>query len=88
MGFCVSYSEAVRLQTSVIQQTPLEFECHLLFQFSFDNVDLNTQTLEGYRSFHSMRVIKCLNTSSSATGNKNVERLQKIPTTSVVGKTG
>ena len=62
MGFCSSYKEVQRFESSATATYGTDFcATHEQFvQFIGDNVDHNTYTLDGHNSFHGMGIIAAL----------------------------
>lgn len=80
MGFCSSYSEVKKFESSAVisskQETcPLD-ESHCL-QFVADNVDHNINTIDGNNTFHGMGIISCLSPGLE----KNPLRIQRLDVT-------
>ena len=56
-GFCSSYQNVQKYQLSAVVSQPLETPCLMqgqFLQFMADNIDHNTQTLDGLNAFHDM----------------------------------
>ena len=63
MGFCISYSEIQKYESSaaVSQGTDIvRFHSGQFIQYSADNVDHNIRTLDGNNTFHGMGMIACV----------------------------
>ena len=63
MGFCLSYSEIQKYESSaaVAQKSDIsEFHPHQFIQYAADNVDHNIRTLDGHNTFHGMGMIACV----------------------------
>ena len=63
MGFCSSYPEVQRFESSAVvarnqETSDLLDQTHFL-QFVADNVDHNTDTIDGNNTFHGMGIISC-----------------------------
>ena len=57
LGFCSSYQNVQKYQLSAVVSQPLETPCLMqgqFLQFMADNIDHNTQTLDGLNTFHDM----------------------------------
>lgn len=60
LGFCITYEEAVRFKQSVLQSDDNTVVPHYetsFVQWSADNVDHNTVTIDGENTFHGMGII-------------------------------
>ena len=63
MGFCISYSEIQKYESSaaVSQGTDIVgFHSGQFIQYSADNVDHNIRSLDGHNTFHGMGMIACV----------------------------
>lgn len=78
MGFSCSYSEAVRIESSAIvcgESLPPLGEGSFM-QFTFDNADVNVNTLDGENTFHEMGGIMIITPYSAVLPGKNIPRLK------------
>ena len=57
MGFCSSYSEVQKFESSTVVAKTQDTS-HFL-QFVADNVDHNIDTIDGNNTFHGMGIIAC-----------------------------
>jgi 5'-3' exonuclease len=80
MGFCSSYSEVKKFESSAVISSKQEScsldESHCL-QFVADNVDHNINTIDGNNTFHGMGIISCLSPGLK----KNPLRIQRLDVT-------
>lgn len=88
LGFCSSYTEAMLFEVSAIMCSPLVIDDYAFSQFVFDNADFNTQTLDGYNTFHAMGGIHCITPTNAIAPNQNIQRVKQIPSAQVVEKFG
>lgn len=89
LGFCSSYTEAVRLEVSAILSQPLEVNGQSFAQLVYDNADFNVQTLDGYNTFHMMGGIVCITPKSAVAPDQKIARIQNdIPSAEAVGRFG
>lgn len=88
LGFCASYAEATTFEISAIMRPPLVIDPNSFSQFIFDNADFNSQTLDGYQTFHAMGGIQCVTPKSAIAPDQFIERMTKKPSAEIVGKFG
>jgi len=88
LGFSSSYHEAVRFEVSSSLAPPIPIEQNGFMQFVFDNADFNTQTVDGYNTFHVMGGIYTVAPSSVVKSDIPITRLNAIPVSEAVGKFG
>ena len=67
LGFCPSYQKVQKYQQSAAVSQPLETPCLMQGQFMADNIDHNTQTLDGLNIFHGMGKIKAVTSGIECT---------------------
>ena len=60
LGSCSSCQKVQKYQQSAAVLQPLETPCLMQDQFMADNIDHNTQTLDGLNTFHGMGMIKAV----------------------------
>ncbi|KAJ8678207.1 hypothetical protein QAD02_013994 [Eretmocerus hayati] len=88
VGFCASYRETMLFEASLVKD-PESFKIEDAFiQFAFDNADENTQTLDGYGTFHVMGGIKIVTPHSKVTSQNQIKRLKNLPKAIELGKEG
>lgn len=77
IGLCASYAETCRFESSVVFE-PEKFDIvsDTFLQFSYDNADHNTATIDGKNTFHCMGGIMCVTPSSSIELNTSIPRLK------------
>ena len=78
MGYAISYDEVKRYKRSVLiyEDHKLDYIKNWFTQFVADNLDHNTNSLDGKDTFHGMGIIAC------SVLNKDVpdKRVKRIPT--------
>lgn len=89
LGLCASYHETQLFESSIVHD-PEQFKISedAFIQFSFDNADHNTNTIDGFKTIHVTGGIRCVTPSSSVTSETSITRLSKIPTSIEIGKFG
>lgn len=88
LGLCASYDETQLFEASILHD-PQQYDFEDTFlQFSYDNADHNTCTIDGFNTFHSMGGIMCATPHSSVTSSRKIKRLKKVPSSDVIGKFG
>lgn len=60
IGVSVSYSESLHFESSAINSFKEIIPEDSFLQFVFDNADVNTRTIDGHGTFHSMGGIMCI----------------------------
>jgi hypothetical protein len=70
LGFCVSYDELIKYKQSVVMAEQMSVPCESCSEGTFtqwvaDNVDHNTQTLDGHGTFHGMGLIAVTSSNCS-----------------------
>ena len=88
LNLCASYDETQLFEASILHDPQQYYFKNTFLQFVFDNADHNTCTIHGYNTFHSMGGIMCVTPHSSVTSTRIIKRLNKIPSSEVVGKFG
>lgn len=88
MGFCSSYSETVRFEISSAMKPEVKINRGGFCQFVYDNADFNTQTIDGYHTFHVMGGIYTVAPATAVPADESIPRLTDIPKTKVVGNFG
>lgn len=88
MGFCCTYKEAVRFEYSSAMQAPKVIDHEGFTQFIFDNADFNTQTLDGYNTFHVMGGMYAVSPATAVPADDIIPRLKERPSTATVGSFG
>ena len=84
LGFSISYKEVMNFQGSaaVANKDPMsKMEANQFLQFTADNVDHQTITLDGHGTFHGMGIISALapyNAQSKIQSQSEIPRLKKI----------
>lgn len=76
LGFCSSYTEAQRFESSAAVSTGTDipqFTTGTFLQYVADNVDHNVRTLNGHGTFHGMGIIACA--TPGTVNNKPVPRI-------------
>lgn len=73
LGVSVSYSECLNFESSAIINVKENISADSFLQFVFDNADVNTRTIDGHGTFHSMGGIICISPEPS-TENFQVPR--------------
>lgn len=63
VGVSVSYSECLNFESSAINSYKEVIPDDCFFQFVFDNADINTRTIDGHGTFHSMGGLMCVTPS-------------------------
>lgn len=82
IGLCASYSETVRFESSVVNDPEkIDIISDTYLQFSYDNADHNTSTIDGKNTFHCMGGIMCVTPSSSIELAKRIPRLKGVLST-------
>ena len=78
LGFSISHEEVTRYKQSVLQNEQIEdwipINASGFIQWSADNVDHNTVTLDGKNTFHGMGIIA----SATSTGDNLVPHLEPV----------
>lgn len=88
-GFAASYKESRVFEISCVLSEFLKCTPPGHFnQFVFDNVDHQTCSLNGYDTLHAMAGIQCITPPYSELFQNKIPRIQKIPSSSEVGKYG
>ena len=88
LNLYASYDETQLFEASILHD-PQKYDLKDTFlQFVFDNANYNTCTINSYNTFHSMGGIMCVTPYSSVTSTRIIKRLNKIPSSEVVGKFG
>lgn len=75
-------------ELSAIMRPPIRVNEDSFSQFSFDNADFNSQTLDGYRTLHAMGGIHCVTPTSAIIPDQCIERLKSRPSAAEIGKFG
>lgn len=88
LGFCSSYTEAIRLEASAINGDPLKVNQPCFSQQVYDNADFNVHTIDGYNTFHVMGGISCIAPKHAIAPNQCIPRLKLIPPPEVSGSFG
>ena len=89
LEFCASYSETILFEASVVNHSQTyQMSSDSYVQFVFDNVDHNTNTFNGTKTFHAMGGIMSDTQVSSFMTEKTIPRLCKIPSAEQLGKYG
>lgn len=88
LGFCASYSEAVRLKVSAIMRPPLQIDQTAFHQFVHDNADFNTRTLDGYNTFHAMGGIHLITPKNAIALDQRSVRVKKPIPAPLIGEMG
>lgn len=88
LGFCASYSEAVRLEVSAIMRPSLQIDSTAFHQFVHDNADFNTCTLDGYNTFHAMGGIHLITPRNAIAPDQRIVRVKKTLPAQLVGEMG
>ena len=73
LGFCSSYQEVQKYQQSAAVSQPLEIPGLIqgqFLQFVADNIDHNTQTLDGLNTFHGMGMISAVTPGIKCTSRR------------------
>ncbi|KAG5871382.1 hypothetical protein JTB14_027418 [Gonioctena quinquepunctata] len=84
LGYCSSYQEADRLETSSVMQPLLALWGRTLSQLVYDNADCNVLPLTD--TFHSIGGILCVSPRTAVMPGQNIPRLKKLPTAGTVGR--
>ncbi|KAJ8686055.1 hypothetical protein QAD02_021848 [Eretmocerus hayati] len=88
IGICESYRETILFEASLVKD-PESFKIEDAYiQFAFDNADENTQTLDGYGTFHVMGGIKIVTSHAKVTSLNQIKRLKSLPKAIELGKEG
>ncbi|XP_031358189.1 uncharacterized protein LOC116181888 [Photinus pyralis] len=87
IGVSISYSECLNFESSAIQNVQENIPADSFLQFVFDNADVNTRTIDGHGTFHSMGGIICI-TPEPATENFQVPRPKQKIQASEIGHFG
>jgi hypothetical protein len=89
LGFCATYHDLKVFEASIIT-APKEFIKDGTFvQFSFDNCDVNVNTIDGHGTFHNMSGIMCVTPANAiVTPNERIIKTERIPQSCLVQKKG
>ena len=89
MGLCASYRETLQFESSIVND-PEQIKIYddAFIQFSFDNADHNTNTIDGFKICHAMGGIMCVTPSSAVTSENAIKRLSSVPSSTEIGKFG
>ena len=86
---CASYRETLQFESSIVNDPEqIKISDDAFIQFSFDNADHNTNTIDGFKTFHAMGGIMCFTPSSAVTSENAIKRLNSVPTSTEIGKFG
>ncbi|XP_031335335.1 uncharacterized protein LOC116165167 isoform X2 [Photinus pyralis] len=88
LGFCSSYTEAVRFEMSSMLEPHLTLRKQALSQFVYDNADFNIGTIDGHNTFHSMGGIICVTPKSAVVSSPHIDRLKDLPSAETIGCLG
>ncbi|KAG5866269.1 hypothetical protein JTB14_018809 [Gonioctena quinquepunctata] len=88
LGYCSSYQEAVRFETSSVMQPLLALWGQTLSQLVYHNADFNVRTIDGHNTFNSMGCILCVTPRTAVVPGQNIPRLKNLPTAGTVGRSG
>jgi hypothetical protein len=65
LGFCNSYKETMRYESSVTMNNVTSFDDSAYVQYIFDNADHNVQSIDGNGTFHVMGGLMCVTPATS-----------------------
>ncbi|KAG5870423.1 hypothetical protein JTB14_024068 [Gonioctena quinquepunctata] len=88
LWFRSTYVKAVWFEISPTLKTESELCAEGFIQFIYDNADFNTQTIDGYSTFHVMGGMYTVGPASAVPPDATIARSTKIPAAEVVGRFG
>ncbi|KAG5869427.1 hypothetical protein JTB14_003119 [Gonioctena quinquepunctata] len=88
LGSCSTYVGAVRFEISSTLKTESELCAEGFIQFIYDNANFNTQTIDGYNTFHVMGGMYTVGPASAVPPDATIARLTKIPAAEVIERSG
>lgn len=88
LGFCSSYSETVQFEISSTLNAQEKVAVNGFMQFVYDNADFNTQTTDGYNTFHVLGGVVAISPASAVPPDVPIQRMTRIPAADVAGKFG
>lgn len=77
LGLCAQYNDTVDYEAAAVAAEPQKISDESFSQFVFDNADFNTNTLEGFNTFHRMGGIRCITPANAVSINPSFPRVKK-----------
>lgn len=87
-GFSSSYSEIMNMQKCAAVEPQRKKLETAYIQHAWDNADINTRTLTGHGTWHSMGGVECVTPHSSAIVNGNLRRERSTLSSKELGRHG
>lgn len=83
LGLCASYHDTLLLETSIAADPERINFRNSFIQCIIDNADHNTRAIDSRNTFHAMGGIICATPASEVTSQKEIIKLNKLPTVSL-----